>query len=422
MTHDEAGPRQDRPASNTLDAARIPERARTASGAPLRRARAVFQRWLGDEYDTGALDAVLAAAACDQLDGDPVWLLLISGPGAAKTETVSALKGIEAHVTSTIASEGALLSAVPRKDRTTDATGGLLRKIGEAGVLVIKDFTSILSMNRDLRGQVLAALREIYDGKWERNVGTDGGRTITWIGRLILIGAVTSAYDSAHGVIAAMGDRFALVRVDSSTGRMDAGRQALSNVGHEGPMREELQAAVRDVLTALRRDVATLTGAENEVLLRLADLVTLSRTAVERDYQFNITDAHAPEMPTRFAKMLGQIMRGGLALGMAREVALALAVRVAGDSMPPLRLAILADLAENPRTRTTDVRTRLQRPYNTIDRELQALHMLGLVVVVQQVDGTAKDGDGKGRGWQYQLAGSVDVAVLKAIVSRKVSN
>jgi hypothetical protein len=24
---------------------------------------------------------------------------------------------------------------------------------------------------------VLAALREIYDGRWERNVGTDGGRT-----------------------------------------------------------------------------------------------------------------------------------------------------------------------------------------------------------------------------------------------------
>ena len=50
-----------------------------------------------------------------------------------------------AHVTSTIASEGALLSATPRRERNKKATGGLLRKIGDHGVLVIKDVTSILS-------------------------------------------------------------------------------------------------------------------------------------------------------------------------------------------------------------------------------------------------------------------------------------
>jgi hypothetical protein len=38
------------------------------------------------------------------------------------------------------------------------------------------DFTSILSQNRDTRGQVLAALREVYDGSWDRPVGADGGK------------------------------------------------------------------------------------------------------------------------------------------------------------------------------------------------------------------------------------------------------
>ena len=33
-------------------------------------------------------------------------------------------------------------------------------------------------MNRDTRAKVLAALREVYDGRWDRNVGTDGGRTL----------------------------------------------------------------------------------------------------------------------------------------------------------------------------------------------------------------------------------------------------
>ena len=106
-----------------------------------------FRRWLGDEYDLDALDVVLSCAAVEQLGGDPVWLLVISGSGNAKTETVGALIGAGATVTSTITSEGALLSATASKDRTKAATGGLLRKIGARGVVVIKDFTSIISMN-----------------------------------------------------------------------------------------------------------------------------------------------------------------------------------------------------------------------------------------------------------------------------------
>ena len=55
---------------------------------------------------------------------------------------------------------------------------------------------------------MLAAVREIHDGRWERNVGTDGGKTLTWTGRIVIVGAVTTAWDTAHEVIAHMGDRF----------------------------------------------------------------------------------------------------------------------------------------------------------------------------------------------------------------------
>jgi hypothetical protein len=374
---------------------------------------AVFHRWLGAEYDTGSLDAVLAVAACNKLGGDPPWLLVVSGSGNAKTETVGALAGIGAHITSTITSEGALLSATPAKEKTTGSTGGLLRKIGASGVLVIKDFTSVLSMNRDLRASVLAALREVYDGRWERNVGVDGGKSLTWEGRIVLIGAVTTAYDAAHSVIAAMGDRFALVRVNSSVGRLAAGRQALSNVNHEIEMRADLIQAVTDLIGGnLDEDRAVLSDDDMEVLLSVADLVTFARTAVERDYQGNVTEAHAPEMPTRFAKMLGQIVRGGLAIGMDHGRALWTAVRVAGDSMPPLRLALLSDLLDHPHSTTTEVRKRLQRPHNTVDRELQALHLLGLLEQHQE--------EGR-QGWRYVLGESVDQAALKTLVSRNVS-
>jgi hypothetical protein len=52
-------------------------------------AHAVFKRWLGDDYDLGALDAVLAGAAVERLDGDPLWLLIISSSGNTKTRPYS---------------------------------------------------------------------------------------------------------------------------------------------------------------------------------------------------------------------------------------------------------------------------------------------------------------------------------------------
>ena len=48
-----------------------------------------FGRWLGVDYDLDAIHATLAVAAVNRLDGDPAWLLIVGGPGNAKTETVS---------------------------------------------------------------------------------------------------------------------------------------------------------------------------------------------------------------------------------------------------------------------------------------------------------------------------------------------
>jgi hypothetical protein len=59
----------------------------------------------------------------------------------------------------------------------------------------------------------------------------------------VAIGAATTAYDKAHTVLASIGERDAVVRVDSKVGRMTSGRQALLNVEQETTMREVLAAA-----------------------------------------------------------------------------------------------------------------------------------------------------------------------------------
>jgi hypothetical protein len=379
------------------------------SGHFLETARRVFQRWFGAKYDLRVLDAVLCTAAAQKLGGDPCWLLVVGGPGAAKTETIMGLQTSGATMVSTITGEAALLSGTSEKDRAPDATGGLLGKVGPEGLLVIKDVTTIISMSRESRASVLAALREIYDGKWNREVGTDGGRTLSWEGSIVVVGAVTTAWDAAHAVISSMGDRFVLIRIDSTENRREAGLQALKNVSHEKEMRAALAAAMKGALDAVEKDAdIVLTDSEMGELLDLADIVTLARTAVERDFQGNVTHAHAPEMPTRFLKQLGQIMRGGIALGMGRAEALDVAIRCAGDSMPPMRLKVLGDVLANPGTLYGATANRLQLPRKSIDRVMQELHLLGLF----EVDAEKY---GQGERVTYRIAEGINASTLQQL-------
>ena len=53
-------------------------------------------------------------------------------------------------------------------------------------------------MHTETRAEVLAALREIYDGAWTRHVGTDGGRTLAWKGKVGLLFAATGVIDSHY--------------------------------------------------------------------------------------------------------------------------------------------------------------------------------------------------------------------------------
>ena len=375
------------------------------SPADLDAVHEVFHRWLGDDYDTDVLDAVLASAASGlKSEGDVVNLLVVGGSGAAKTETVGTLAAGGALVVSTISSEGALLSGTSAKERGSAATGGLLRQVGERGTLVMKDVTTILSMHRDSQAAILAALREVADGLWVRNLGVDGGTTLRWTGRCTLIGAVTTSWDQHHAVVGAMGDRFLLVRMPEDNA-LASGRQAMANAGKEVEMRAELAAVVGGLLQHLPEwpDAPVPDG-----LLELANLVTWGRTAVITDYKGNVEEAHAREAPTRLAKQLYQLYRGCLAIGHDADDALRIVVRVAGDTLPPRRRAILRGLADlYAPASSTEVAHAIDRPRTSTDQGLQALQALRLVTTGPNTDGGA---------WTWQLSRAVDRTALRALV------
>src|SRR5262245_37858485 len=123
-------------------------------------------------------------------------------------------------------------------------------------------------------------------------------------------------------------------------------------------------------------------------------------------------------MPTRFAKQLALIFRGALAIGIDRPAALALALRCARGSIPPIRLSVLRDLADHDADdcRVADVAKRLRKPWRTTQRTLDALWVLELANRIEVDDEDEADNDDSKKTdrktLHYAIAATVDLSVL----------
>jgi hypothetical protein len=352
---------------------------------------ATFRAWL-DLPDPGPLYVLLATVAANRMRGDPVWLLVVGAPGSGKTELLVPLAGLPDVYRMATLTESALLSGTPAKDTAAGAKGGKLREIGPFGILLFKDFTSVLSMHRDPRAAVLAALREISDGSWTRVLGVDGGRTLHWQGKVGFVGGVTPAIDSHHAVTAALGERFVLYRLQPVDEQAQA-RRALAHAGREGVMRAELAEAVAGLFAkvALPDQPSPLAPGDRDRLVDLATLAARCRSAVERDgYRREIELIPQPEAPARLALVLLRLFTGLRLVGVDDAEAWPLVAKVALDSMPALRRAVLTQLAGAAAPQETRaVATAVGYPTPTARRALEDLTAHGVLARTSQGEGRA---------------------------------
>jgi hypothetical protein len=346
--------------------------------------------------DFGLLLITLATYVANVVTGDPLWVMLVGASGGGKTEVLnSAAELPHVRAVSTV-TPGALLSGTAMKERSRTATGGLLREIGEFGVMVIRDFTSMLSMNRNQLKAVLAALREIYDGYYTRDLGTDGGLSLAWKGKIGVIGGVTTAFYEHHQMISSMGNRFLLYHLPELTlaDQEEIARIASEMNGREAAVRATLISAVQEFMGSV--DFSTeiqLTDAEQKAVIALGTLTARCRSAVSRDgYSREITLIHDPETPTRVCAQLTRLASALQRLGVHEEERLRLTRRVALDCIDPVRREVLDRLAAS--TTPMDVQelaSGFRYSETTMRRTLQefAAHS---VVQVQKDDNPGKGG------------------------------
>lgn len=148
-------------------------------------------------------------------------------------------------------------------------------------------------------------------------------------------------------------------------------------------MREEL----REVVAGLFRDglpcePLPLSEADSDRLVSLAVFVVRCRSAVERDgYSREIELVPHAELPARLVKVLARTMAGLDAIGVPRADAWPLVTKMGLDSIPALRLAVIAVLAdsEGELLATDAIGVKVGYPTQTTRRALEDLEAHGVL-------------------------------------------
>ena len=144
--------------------------------------------------DLQAARAVYACVCAHQLDGPPVWPMLVGAPGSMKTELLNGLRNWpNAHRIDQLTPQTFISGQIKDPANTDDTPAGLLHRIGKEGIILYPDFSTMLALRPENRASILSDMRRIYDGELRKEFGTaDSLQQRSWQGRLTFVVATTS--------------------------------------------------------------------------------------------------------------------------------------------------------------------------------------------------------------------------------------
>ena len=185
--------------------------------------------------DEGPILITIAVALSNKLAGDPVWLMLIAPPGGTKSEIIRSFSSNGkvnefVHPISTL-TPSTFVSGLPENE-------DLLPRI-DGKIVTLKDFTTILTKQKDARNEILGQLREIYDGHFSKETGSGVG-TKYYDSKITVIAGVTPVIDTFAGVQSLLGERFLRIRTheDEDVTENQALRESMALAAYKGRRNE----------------------------------------------------------------------------------------------------------------------------------------------------------------------------------------
>ncbi|MHC4123853.1 MAG: hypothetical protein ACYSSI_09795 [Planctomycetota bacterium] len=306
----------------------------------------VCSKWLILE-DTTYIEVIFAAIYSTlYLDSKPIWLHVVGPPSAGKTVILQALDGHPLIYMVSTLTEKALISGMIQPEEGKDPS--LLPKL-DGKILVIKDFTPLLKERRDVLAAITGQFRDSYDGKARKSFGT--GKDKEYTSRFGILTAVTPEIDKHLTALAALGERFLIVRLpdipDSERTQMAIKASRITSVKQ---MENEIQKAAHKLLN-FKPALPELSDKCSKQIEKIAAFVAKARTHIDRSRTTReILYPPVPEIHIRLHKQLCDLAKG---LAMVREKNVVgkdevkIIQKVALDSIPSNRIMTLRFLAKS---------------------------------------------------------------------------
>jgi hypothetical protein len=346
---------------------------------------AQLRGWL-DLPDPGPTIASLAAAATVPLDGEEAaWLLNVAVPSAGKTEAVNLLDGVTHGRLNEITAAGLLGWSRGKDPRPV----GILSRVPGNALVTFGDLSSLLATSdRGGRDSVFSLLRRAYDGHVTRDVTPAGGAhkgagSLEWSGRLTVVAAVTSAIDHYTAHADALGPRWLYVRAHD---RQLASRRNAAKAARKAGVRESRAEAVSlatRLIESARCKIPDV-GVPDHVADAIEDSVLVTcwgRAAVPRNGygRREIEDVAIIEEPPPLIRQAHVLARGLYTLGLNDRGVDRMMRRVALDSMPAARLAVLRTLVKEDGMNTSRVAQTAGLHWNVAFRHCEDMAAVGVV-------------------------------------------
>jgi hypothetical protein len=377
-----------------LSAVNVKQRAHNydGSGVPADEAYRCFTKWLYMP-DTHVVDVVFGTMIANRQQSDPVWMFLVAPPGATKTSMLECLLDSPNVVYKNQLGAKSLVSG---SMMAGGADPSLLPRLHER-VLVIEDFTTVLSVPAAFRDEIFGILRAAYNGRYERDYGN--GRIFRCDCEFGIVAGVTPAIEHHTADFAAVGERFLnyyLPVPKDVRGRKPFLKQARKNRGKEKEMKLELRTMSRQVLNYDFSYSPVLPDEYDDKILDLAQWTSMVRGTVTRERYSpskEVTNEPYSELGTRLIKQYSGLVDGIGRFRRVKKIGIHeynIIRKIAYDSAPNDRRKFLRAMWSEPdrgwNTGEISEITGFPR-FPMCDRIAETLYMLGVIKKHKQIDG-----------------------------------
>jgi hypothetical protein len=336
---------------------------------------------------------VIACTVGNRLHLAPIWLFIVGPSGSGKTEFLNMVKDCKWMIPISSMTPNTFASGQATKGKETSLL--LQIPVKKGGILLLKDFTSMMSLHRDARTQIMGQFREVYDGAYLKRFGN--GHIVSWKGQLGLLAGVTDVIYSSRELYSAMGERF-IMYAPIVPDRAEVARRAMDNIRDMPARRKRISDAVKEYLDVdmdpiienYRKNGPPDTPEElKDAVSKLAEFATRARSPVERDLfsrSKDITYAFMAEMPTRLAEQLVSVgiglmvvneMEGSGCVLLPEDKKLLHSITL--DCIPPVRRHVLERLTAYYQTTCLAMAQDLKYPVDTVKKWLEDMTVLGVL-------------------------------------------